>query len=135
MRMNSKNKWLGLVREFILKAHDIALLTTSLAVLILFFFMCWFADLKDLWPPVPWGEYAGNHGPWRGHWLEFLGAYDAPLYIINKTLWRIFELQLIAILLAGGTLLFRRELKQAFLLGLHLVYLCVLFYYYYWLID
>jgi hypothetical protein len=80
------NKWADVIRKIVLEILDITLLKLSLVVLALFFFMCWFADSKNLWPPGPWGVYEGNHGPSRGHWLRFLQAYDAPLYIINETL-------------------------------------------------
>ena len=122
-------------REIVVDILDFSLLKISVVVLFLLISMYWYADSNELWPAGPWGVYEGNHGPWRGRLLEFLGAYDSPLYIINKTLWWIFELEFIAILLAGGSLLFRRELKRALLLGLHMVYWSVLFYYYYWLID
>ena len=133
--MDKKDRIKILSRNIIIDILDFSLLKISLAVLFLLIFMYWYADSKDLWPTGPWGDYEGNHGPWRGHWLWFLQVYDAPLYILYRTLWWIFELQFITLLLAGGSLLLRRELKRVFLLGLHLVYLCILFYSYYWLID
>jgi hypothetical protein len=133
--MKSRKGWLALIRKFILGAHDIALLATSLAVLILLISLCWYADSNDLWPAGPWGEYEGNHGPWRARWLCNLQAYDAPLCIVNRTLWGIFELQLVAITLSAGGLLFSRKLNRVILLVLQFLYCSVLVYNYYWLID
>jgi hypothetical protein len=133
--MDKKNRIKIPFKEIIIGILDFSLLKISIAVFFLLIFIYWYADSKDLWPTGPWGEYEGNHGPWRGRWLWFLQAYESPLYILNRTLWRVFELQFIALLLAGGGLLLRRALKRAFLLGLHLVNLYILFYSYYWLID
>lgn len=126
---------MGWVRGFILKAHDIALLTTSLAVLILLVFMCWYADSKDLWPTGPWGAYEGNHGPWRVRWLRVLQAYGGPLYIVNRTLWRIFELQFITTTISMVGLLFKPELNRVLLFIINFLFFLVLMENYYWLID
>lgn len=133
--MAMKNNNIGICQKVILDILDFGSLKIYLAVLFLLFFMFWYADSNGLWPTGPWGVYEGNHGPWRGFLLGFLQLNNEPVYILRRTLTWIFELQLIALILAAASLLFRRTLNRIILLGLNSLYFNVLMYIYYWLID
>jgi hypothetical protein len=122
------------LREIVVNILDFSLLKISIAVLFLLIFMFLYAAPNDLWPTGPWGVYEGNHGPWRGHWFRFL-RYKPPIYIVNKTLWWIFELQFIAIPLSAGGLLLNWKLKRVILLVLQSFFFGVLMNNFYWLID
>ena len=119
----------------VLNGIDFSLSIISLIVLGLFIFMVWYAHLTNLWPSGPWGSADGNHGPWHGFLLGFLGAYKAPKCVLEKTLLWIFSLQIIVIILTCLSLFLGRRRARSSLLMLNTFYFFVLIGKYGWLID
>ncbi len=118
----------------VLQALDYALLGLSITVCVLLIFMWTYAYMHQLIPKGVWGTYEGNHGPWRGFLLSFVNPYH-PIYMLRRTLMRIFQLQLVSIFLSAGYLLFKRQTSRMLLLILNIIYFFALGYTYYWLID
>jgi len=123
-------------RDFFAKTFDGLLALLMAGVFSLHIFMWCFAWYHDCMPLGLWGVAYGNHGPWRGFLLKFLGGYGHPLFVLRSTLTIIFGLQLITAVFSTGYLLiagFRRRILV--LLPLNSLYLFVLVRQYAWLID
>jgi len=119
----------------ILRLFDGSLLVAAIAVHILLVFIWGYAHQNNIIPDGPWGINEGNHGPWRGYVLAFLGYYNNPLYILRRTLNGVFQLQLIVVCLSVGCLLLKWQFARLMLLLLNSIYFIILLYTYHWLID
>lgn len=107
----AESRWLGLLAIALLSFGALAL---SIA---------WLAALRDGEIPRQWGEYQGNHGPWR---------YYHPG---KELVWAAIEAPFCALIVATVALLARPSTKGAVLMGICLLSLLLVTSTHFWLVD
>ncbi|MCX5698056.1 MAG: hypothetical protein NTU54_08860 [Candidatus Omnitrophica bacterium] len=96
----------------------------SLALSLLLFIWMWSrAYMHGNIPHTSWGQYEGNHGPWR-HNYDLRGVW-----------WQILNLQLCALILGLVSFVFKPNRRVAIIAGLAFVSGCLFFATHYWLVD
>jgi hypothetical protein len=81
-------------------------------------------------PKTPWGEVAGNHGPWRGLPHPF-----GPRYALRDMWYQVLDLQCLAFLCAGVSLLLRPRWRTALVAGGAAAAGLLFLFTHYWLVD
>ncbi|MDD4895004.1 MAG: hypothetical protein PHW54_06825 [Candidatus Omnitrophica bacterium] len=103
-----------------------------LALSVLFLIRMWVrAYIEGSIPQGAWGQYEGNHGPWR----ERIFLMPWARHGLRWLWWQVLNLQLFAFVIGFISILFKPSKKaviaacSAFVLG------CLFFVTHYWLVD
>ena len=95
-----------------------------LALSVLLFIWMWArAYMYGAIPLMSWGQYEGNHGPWR-HRYDLRGAW-----------WQILNLQFFSFVLGLVSIVFKPNRRGAIITALAFVSGFLFFITHYWLVD
>lgn len=117
------SRWIG----------TIALWLLVLSVL-LFIWMWLKAYIQGQIPHTSWGNYEGNHGPWRRTSFYILGPF-ARKYDLRWIWWQVLNLQVFSFIFGLVSIAFKPNRRSAIITSLAFGLSFLFFITHYWLVD